>query len=100
MRDPLLYRNQSTVTMTGADQEALPGNVRRAGLIFSAPSTNTGPVFLSFMGTAVAGQGIAINATTAPFVLWGDGIGQGLKEDIRCIGTANDVLNILEIGYG
>lgn len=81
-----LYRNQGSVTLTGADQELVGANDKRKAIFISAPVANR--TTISFGANAVLDVGLNMYAAGPVLKLDEDSIGQAIREDIRCISSA------------
>lgn len=74
-------RSQQTVTVNAGDVLLLGPNPRRTGLLIGTPTGHT--VYLSFVGPATGGTGIALNPDTQPLVLTHQLLGDSITEEIR-----------------
>lgn len=81
--EPDLLRNEFSVSVPNADTVVLGGNLRRVGLVISAPPTS--PITIRFGGPAVSGQGIVLTNGQAPLYLSEGHLGHALREEVHAI---------------
>lgn len=88
--------NMRAVVITAADQEIIPPDDNRIGLII--PSSNTGRFTLSFSGAAILDQGINIPTGVLPFTLTGEDWKCVVKRAIRGIAAVDPTtIQVIEL---
>lgn len=91
-----LLRNQVSQQVGVQDTELIGPNVNRKAVVISTPKTAT--VWLSFVGPAAVGTGIALRPMTDALVLADGWMGEALTEEIRAISEAGtETIGVLEI---
>lgn len=74
-------------TMTGSSQLVAPSNAARVSLILSNMGAN--PIFIAFGTAAIASKGLRLPINASAYL-------DGFTGDVNVIGTAGDVVGIIE----